>query len=186
MPILDSLSREEMEEKIVKPFLRGVKEEGIEYKGVLYVGLMKTANGLKILEFNCRFGDPETQVILPRMKTDLIEVMEAVIDGRLDDVELEWSDDHCVDVVLASGGYPGKYEKGKVIEIGDIDCQVIYAGTKIESGKLLTNGGRVLNVVAIGGSLKEAVDRAYLGVGKVSFEGMHFRKDIAKKELDRE
>lgn len=186
-PILDGLE-DEMENRIIKPFLAGIKQEGIEYKGVLYVGLMKTKEGLKILEFNCRFGDPETQVILPRLKTDILEVMNAVADKKLGSINVEWHDKHCVTVVLASGGYPGKYEKGK--EIAGLDrvegVQVIHAGTRKEGNNILTNGGRVLNVVALGSSLREAVGTAYSNIGKIGFEGMFFRKDIAKKELDRQ
>jgi len=185
-PILEGYE-EEMETKILKPFMQGIKKEGIEFKGVLYVGLMKTKDGLKILEFNCRFGDPETQVILPRMKSDILDVMNAVIDKKLGNMSIEWSDDHCVSVVLASGGYPEKYEKGKVIK--GIDCvedvQVIHAGTKKDNGDILTNGGRVLNIVSLGKDLKEAVDKAYLKINEINFDGMYYRKDIAKKELDR-
>ncbi len=186
-PILDGLE-DEMEEKIIKPFLKGVQEEGIEFKGVLYVGLMKTANGLKILEFNCRFGDPETQVILPRLNTDIIDVINAVIDKNLSNLTLDWSDEHCVSVVLASGGYPGAYEKGKVITgLKDVrDVHIIHAGTKKEDDEVLTNGGRVLNVVALGSTLKQAVDQAYSNIRYLNFDGMYFRRDIAKKELDRQ
>jgi len=185
-PILDGLEQE-MEEKIIKRFFEGIKKEGIEYKGVLYVGLMKTKKGLKILEFNCRFGDPETQVILPRLKTDILEVMNAVIDKKLGETEVKWSDKHCVSVVLASGGYPGSYEKGKVITgLEKVEgAQVIHAGTKEEKGRILTNGGRVLNVVCLGRTLKEAVDSAYSNISKINFDGIYFRRDIAKKELDR-
>jgi len=186
-PILEGLE-EEMEERIVKPFIQGIKQEGIEYKGVLYVGLMKTKDGLKILEFNCRFGDPETQVILPRMKSDLIEVMNAVIDKKLGSMNVRWSDEHCVSVVLASGGYPESYEKGKLINgLDSVEgVQIIQAGTKKEEDKIFTNGGRVLNIVGLGDSLKKAVDKTYSEISKIMFDGMFFRKDIAKKELDRQ
>ncbi|MBW2992052.1 phosphoribosylamine--glycine ligase [Candidatus Woesearchaeota archaeon] len=186
-PILNRLE-DEMENKIIKPFLRGIKNEGIEYRGVLYVGLMKTKEGLKILEFNCRFGDPETQVILPRLKTDILEVMNAVVDQKLDTLNLEWHDEHCVSVVLASGGYPGSYEKGKLITGLDniAGAHVIHAGTKKENGAILTNGGRVLNIVALAPTLQQAVDRAYSNINQINFDGMYFRKDIAKKELDRQ
>ena len=185
-PILDGLETE-MEEKIMRPFIAGIKQEGIEYKGVLYVGLMKTKEGLKILEFNCRFGDPETQVILPRLKTDILEVMNAVVNKKLDSINIEWSDEHCVSVVLASGGYPNAYEKGKLITgLENIkDAQVIHAGTKKEGGKIFTNGGRVLNIVCLGKNLQEAVDKAYSTIKGINFDGMFFRRDIAKKELDR-
>ncbi len=186
-PILDGLEKE-MEEKIIKPFIAGTKAEGIEYKGVLYVGLMKTKDGLKILEFNCRFGDPETQVILPRLNNDILDVMNAVIDKKLGAMKLDWSEKHCVSIVLASGGYPGSYEKGK--EIKGLDnisgAQVIHAGTKKDNGKILTNGGRVLNVITLGSTLKDAVDTAYTKINDINFDGMFFRKDIAKKELDRQ
>jgi len=186
-PILDSREKE-LEDKIIKPFLKGIKKEGIDYKGVLYVGLMKTNKGLKILEFNCRFGDPETQVILPRLKTDIIEVMNAVIDKKLGSLKLDWSDEHCVSVVLASGGYPGSYEKGKEITgLENVNgVHIIQAGTKKENGKIYTNGGRVLNVVALGMTLRDAADKAYSNIQKINFEGMRFRRDIAKKELDRQ
>ena len=149
---------------------------------------MKTKDGLKILEFNCRFGDPETQVILPRLKTDIIEVMNAVIDKNLAKTNLEWYDDHSVSVVLASGGYPGSYEKGKVITglNNTAGAQIIHAGTKSENGNILSNGGRVLNIVCLGKTLKEAVDKAYSKIDEINFDGMYFRKDIAKKELDRQ
>lgn len=185
-PILDG-HEEELEQKIIKPFMEGIKAEGIDFRGVLYVGIMKTKDGLKILEFNCRFGDPETQVILPRMKTDIIDVFLAVADDKLENVNLEWNDNHCVSVVLASGGYPGDYEKGKqIVGLDNIqDCQVIHAGTKADEGEIVTNGGRVLNIVGTGASLREAVDKVYSEIDKVNFEGMYFRRDIAKKELDR-
>ncbi|MBD3303530.1 phosphoribosylamine--glycine ligase [Candidatus Woesearchaeota archaeon] len=185
-PILDGL-KTEIEEKIIKPFLYGIKQEGIEYKGVLYVGLMKTKDGLKILEFNCRFGDPETQVILPRLKTDILEVMNAVVNKTLSSVNLEWSSEHCVSVVLASGGYPGSYEKGKLITGLEkvSDAQVIHAGTRKEGDNILTNGGRVLNIVCLGKNLKEAVDKAYSEISNVNFNGVFFRRDIAGKELNR-
>jgi len=186
-PILDGLETE-MEEKIIKPFLNGIKQEGMEYKGVLYVGLMKTKEGLKILEFNCRFGDPETQVILPRLKTDILEVMLAVVNKTLSSMNIEWFDDHCVSVVLASGGYPGAYEKGKLITgLEDVkDAQIIHAGTRKEDDDILTNGGRVLNIVCLGKNLKEAVDKAYSAIDGINFDGLFFRRDIAKKELGRQ
>lgn len=186
-PILDGLEKE-MEDKIIKPFIEGTKKEGIEYKGVLYVGLMKTKDGLKILEFNCRFGDPETQVILPRLNNDILDVMNAVIDKKLGAIRLDWSDKHCVSVVLASGGYPGSYEKGKEITgLENISgAQIIHAGTKKENCKILTNGGRVLNIVTLGPSLRDAVDAAYSKISHINFDGMFFRRDIAKKELDRQ
>jgi len=186
-PILEG-HENELENEIINRFLNGIKEENIEYKGVLYVGVIKTNTGIKIIEFNCRFGDPETQVILPRMKTDLLEIMNAVSDGNLDSINLEWYDNHCMAVVLSSGGYPGSYEKGKEITgLENItNCQVIHAGTKIVNDKLLTNGGRVLNIVGTGATLNEAAKKVYADIEKIKFEGMFFRRDIGKKELDRQ
>ncbi len=184
--VLEGIEKE-VEENILNKFLKGIQKEGIEYKGVLYVGLMKTKNGPKILEFNCRFGDPETQVILPRMKTDILDVFTAVVDQKLNELNIEWKDDHCTCVVLASEGYPGHYEKGKEITgLNTVnDVQIIHAGTKSSSEKILTNGGRVLNVVALGKDLKEATQKVYAELKKVSFEGAYYRNDIGKKELDR-
>jgi phosphoribosylamine---glycine ligase len=186
-PILNGCE-EEIEEKIVKPFINGIKQEGIDFRGVLYVGLMKTKNGLKILEFNCRFGDPETQIILPRLKTDILEVFEAVIDKKLCDIELDWSNEHCTCIVLASKGYPGSYEKGfEITGLDDLgDVEVIYAGTKEVNGKIVTNGGRVLNVVSTGKNLSIATTKAYENIKKINFDGMYYRTDIGKKELDRQ
>ena len=186
-PILEGYE-DELENEIINKFLQGTKEEGIEYKGVLYVGVIKTETGIKIIEFNCRFGDPETQVILPRMKSDLLEVMNAVADGTLEGINLEWYDNQCMSVVLSSAGYPGSYETGKEITgLESItDCQVIHAGTKEIDDKLVTSGGRVLNIVGTGSTLKEASDKVYADVEKINFEGSYFRRDIGKKELDRQ
>ncbi|MBU1201990.1 MAG: phosphoribosylamine--glycine ligase [Nanoarchaeota archaeon] len=174
-----------LDKEIMSKFLAGIKEEGIEYKGVLYVGLMITKDGPKILEFNCRFGDPETQVILPRLENDLVEVMDAVIHQDLNSVKLEWKKEYCVCVVLSSKGYPNSYEKGKVINgLDDVkDVQVIHAGTKEENGRVLTNGGRVLNIIGLGKTLKEALDKTYSQIEDISFEGMYYRHDIAAKGL---
>ena len=160
-----------------------------DYRGVLYGGFMLTPQGPKIVEFNVRFGDPETQVVLPRLESDLVEVMLAVAEGRPEDVQLEWSDDWAVSVVLASEGYPGAYEKGKVI-LGIEEAEelpgvtVFHAGTRRNyDGELLTNGGRVLNVVAKGDSFEEARERAYEACDLINFEGKMFRHDIGKKAL---
>jgi phosphoribosylamine--glycine ligase len=186
-PILDGHEKE-LDEKIMQPFIKGIKAEGIDYKGVLYVGLMKTKDGLKIVEFNCRFGDPETQVILPRLESDLIEVFNAVIDRKLEQTEIKWKNNHCVSLVISSKGYPGKYETGTPINgLEDAtEAQVIHAGTKEEDGIIKTNGGRVLNIVTTGDTLLEAIDLAYSQIKKVDFEGMFYRTDIGKKELDRQ
>jgi phosphoribosylamine--glycine ligase len=167
--------------RILKPTLRGMADEGTPYKGVLYAGLMLTSDGPKVLEFNCRFGDPETQVVLPMLKTDLAEIADACIDGRLHTLNVEWRDGACACVVLASGGYPGSYAKGLPIDgLDDLPrgVMVFPAGVKRIGGQILTDGGRVLGVTARGASLQEAMTRAYEGVARISFEGMHYRRDI--------
>ena len=176
----------EVMEKIMIPTIRAMNEEGRPFKGVLYFGLMRTKNGMKVIEYNSRFGDPETQVVLPMLKTDLMDIFEAVVDGRLADLKIEWRDGACVCVVLASGGYPSSYEKGKEITIGDLDEDVVlcHAGTKIKDGKLVTDGGRVLGVCARGATIEDARQKAYKNAAKISFEGMHYRKDIGIKYRD--
>lgn len=168
--------------------LAGLKKDGIPFCGVLYAGLMLTKEGPKILEYNCRFGDPETQVILPRLENDLAEVLLAACDGKLGGVELRWKRDAAVCVVMASGGYPGDYRKGDAITGLDdaAKCegvQVFHAGTTLKQDRVLTSGGRVLGVTAMGSTLRVAVDRAYAGVGRIRFEGMQFRTDIAHRAL---
>jgi phosphoribosylamine--glycine ligase len=163
-----------------------LRAEGIDYRGVLYGGFMLTPEGPKVLEFNARFGDPETQVILPRLKTDLVEVMCAVAEARLHEVELVWDESWAVSVVLASAGYPNDYEKGKVITgIASAEAlagvTVYHAGTMLDAGKVLTNGGRVLNVTALGASFEEARARAYEAVKHIDFEGKQFRSDIGQR-----
>ncbi len=183
-PELDRAAREQ----VLEPFMRGLEAEGLAFKGLLYPGLMVTAKGLMVLEFNCRFGDPETQAFLPRLKTDLVEVMEAVIDGRLAGCPLEWRDDAAVCVVMASGGYPGDYGKGKEIrgiEAAESDpgVTVFHAGTRRLDGRLVTAGGRVLGVTALGADVRAAREKAYAAVGKIEFEGAQYRKDIAARAL---
>lgn len=162
-----------------------------DYRGCLYGGFMLTPEGPKVLEFNARFGDPETQVVLPRLKTDLVDIMMAVADGKPEDVHLEWSDEWAVSVVLASGGYPGSYEKGKVIlGIDDAEAlegvQVFHAGTAFNpDGELITAGGRVLNVVALGDTFEQARERAYEACDLIKFEGMQFRSDIGRRMLEK-
>lgn len=173
----------EVMEKIMKPTMSAMNAEGRTFKGVLYFGLMKTKEGMKVIEYNSRFGDPETQVVLPMLKTDLLDIFEAVTDERLSEIKIEWEEGACVCVVLASGGYPVKYEKGKEIKIGKLDEDVVlcHAGTKTKDGKLLTDGGRVLGVCAKGRTIEEAREKAYRNVEQISFEGMHYRKDIGMK-----
>lgn len=172
----------EVMESIMLPTMKAMKAEGRTFKGCLYFGLMRTDKGMKVVEYNSRFGDPETQVVLPMLKTDLIDVFEAVTDEKLSDIKIEWEDGACVCVVLASGGYPVSYVKGKEITIGDVgDCQIIHAGTALKDGKLVTGGGRVLGVVAKGSDVEEARKKAYKAVENISWDGMQYRTDIGVK-----
>lgn len=176
----------EVYEKIMLPTMNAMNAEGRTFKGCLYFGLMRTDKGMKVVEYNSRFGDPETQVVLPMLKTDLLDIFEAVTDGRLADIDIQWESGACVCVVLASGGYPLHYVKGKEITIGDIgDCTLIHAGTAIKDGKLVTNGGRVLDVVAKGADIEQARNKAYAAVKNIHWEGMQYRSDIGIKYRDR-
>ena len=171
-------------ETIMEPAVRAMAQEERLYKGVLYGGLMITNNGPKVLEFNARFGDPEAQVTLPRLKTDLVDIMLAVIDNKLDQINVEWSEDACVGVVMASAGYPGSYKTGFPItglDNLDRDILVFHAGTRLgsEPGQVLTSGGRVLTVGAMGKTITEAREKVYLNLPRFHFEGCHYRKDIA-------
>lgn len=173
---------EEVLNKIMIPTMNALNAEGRTFKGCLYFGLMRTDKGMKVVEYNSRFGDPETQVVLPMLKTDLMEIFEAVTDERLSDINIEWEDGACVCVVLASGGYPLSYTKGKEITIGNVgDCTIVHAGTAIKEGKLVTNGGRVLGVVAKGKNIEVARSKAYAAVDNIKWENMHYRKDIGIK-----
>ena len=172
------------EEEIMRPVLRGLLKEGITFRGLLYPGLMITSEGARVLEFNCRFGDPETQAILPRMKSDLLPLLEATIDGKIDNFAIEWEERAAATVVLASGGYPGKYETGKPVsgleEAAKLkDVQVFHAGTRSANGEIVTAGGRVLAVTALGSAIEAARARAYEAVSAIHFEGCHYRRDIA-------
>lgn len=182
---------EEMNEECMKtifqPTVDAMAKEGRPFVGILYFGLMLTKDGMKVIEYNARFGDPETQVVLPRLKTDLLEIMEACVDGKLADMNIEWYDNAAVCVVLASGGYPVEYEKG--FEIKGLDeikkynnIVVFHAGTAEKDGKLVTNGGRVLGITGIGDNINEAIKTAYEGVEIVDFDKKHFRTDIGRKE----
>jgi len=171
---------------ILDPFMRGCVAEGIDYRGLLYPGIMLTKNGPKVLEFNARFGDPETQVYLTRLENDLVELLSASAEGTLDKIELKWNPMASVCVVMASGGYPGSYPKGKVIAGLDAanalpHTKVFHAGTASKDGAIVTSGGRVLGVTALGKDLKSAQAAAYAAVEKIHFEGAHFRRDIAAK-----
>jgi len=173
---------------IMRRTVEGMSREGIEYRGVLYGGFILTERGPKVLEFNVRFGDPETQVVLPRLETDLAAVLLATAEGRLADVKLTWKPDWAVCIVLASGGYPGDYEKGKPIEgLAEAEAMesaiVYHAGTAVEDGRVVTAGGRVLNVTALGPDFASARDTAYRAVDRISWEGMFYRRDIGAKAL---
>jgi len=175
-------------EEILKPTMKGLRREGKEYKGVLYAGLILTKEGPKVLEFNARFGDPETQVILPRLKTDLIDILNAVIENRLHKINIEWEDNAAVCVVVASGGYPGKYQKGKVISglerLEKMENMIAFhAGTKFQEGRVVASGGRVLGITAWDKTISKAKERAYKGVKEIYFEEMYYRKDIAAKAI---
>ncbi len=172
-------------DSIFVPTIEAMSKEGRPFKGCLYFGLMITPNGPKVIEYNARFGDPEAQVVLPRLKSDLIDICEAIIDEKLADVDVEWYDGAAACVVMASGGYPVAYKKGIEIfgldENGGVDGAVVYhAGTKLENGKFLTNGGRVLGVTAIADTLDEALKKSYDAVSKITFDGAHYRTDIGK------
>ena len=176
---------QECMEKIFLPTMNAMNAEGRPFKGCLYFGLMLTPQGPKVIEYNSRFGDPETQVVLPRLETDFAEIVKAVAEERLAELDIQWSQKASACVVMASGGYPGSYPKGLEIhgldEHGQVEGVTVYhAGTKWEEGKFLTNGGRVLGITALGATLEEALDRAYAGVEKISFEGAMYRRDIGR------
>jgi len=188
VPIMTSELYRGVEKNILVPTVHAMNKEGRPYKGVIYIGLMITSAGPMVLEFNVRFGDPEAQVILTRMKSDIVPIMLATISGGLDNVDLEWFPQASVCVVMAAGGYPGQYDNGK--EIKGVDSlknqegiSVFHAGTKSENGKIVTNGGRVLNVAACGEDIKEAQKKVYEAVSKISFDGAHYRRDIADKAI---
>ncbi len=188
--IVDDQMRDWLVHHIAQPVVTGMKAEGAEFKGVLYCGLMMTARGPMVLEFNCRFGDPETQPILVRLESDLVEALEASIDGRVSDGDFKWSADASVCVVMASGGYPGTYSVGKRIdgldEAAKVEgVKVFHAGTSRRDGICYTTGGRVLGVTARAADLETAVARAYAACAEISFEGAHYRKDIGARALKR-
>ena len=179
---------EECMNTIFLPTIEAMNKEGRTFKGCLYFGLMLTQKGPKVIEYNCRFGDPETQVVLPRLKTDIMDIFDAINNETLSDLDIEWDDRACTCVIMASGGYPKSYPKG--IEIngltdGQLDGVTVYhAGTKRDGDKLVTSGGRVLGVTALGDSLQDALAKSYAGVEKIKFDGAHYRKDIGQKALN--
>jgi len=187
-PFLTDAQLADTARQVLEPFMRGCVAEGIDYRGILYPGVMLTRSGPKILEFNARFGDPETQVYLTRLKNDLIELLAASVDGTLDKIELEWRPEASVCVVMASGGYPGNYLKGKIISGLDAanalpHTKVFHAGTALKGGHIVTNGGRVVGVTALGKDLRAAQAAAYAAVEVIHFEDAQFRRDIGAKAL---
>lgn len=185
-PLYDEKLADYCMKEVFVPTIEAMDKENRKFKGVIYFGLMLTKDGPKVLEYNARFGDPETQVVLPRLKTDLLDIFEAIIDEKLADINIEWSDNAAVCVVAASGGYPEKYATG--IEIKGLDeaqangnTFIFHAGTAVKDGKFYTAGGRVLGVTAVEETMNQAIDKAYAGIEKISFEGMHYRKDIGRK-----
>ncbi len=188
VPLLDPGTEDHIHSIAMKATVDAMAAEGIPYRGVLYGGLMLTDSGPKVLEFNVRFGDPETQVVLPRLESDLVPGLLATIDGTVGSLEMEWTPDYCVCVVIASGGYPGSYTTGFPITglkaaSSDPKVEVFHAGTRLEDGKVVTAGGRVLNVVALGSDFAEARGLAYQAVEMISFEGMHYRTDIGHRAM---
>lgn len=176
----DKLAKE-INENILIPTLEGFKKDGLDYKGILFIGLMITEDKAKVLEYNVRFGDPETQSVLFRLKTDLHKIMEHILDNKLNEIKIEYKKEEAVCVMLTSGGYPDVYEKGKLIEgVSELDKDIVvfHSGTKISDGKLVTNGGRVLGITASANTVEEAARKVYENINKISFEGMHYRTDI--------
>ena len=185
-PIFTSAMMSEAVEKVLKPAVNGMKSEGNPFVGVLYAGLMLTPNGIRTLEFNCRFGDPETQVVLPLLETDLIEIAEACANGNLANINIQWKNGAAVCVVLASKGYPENVESGKVVTIEQLpdDMVCFHAGTKMKNKNLITSGGRVFGLTAWAEDIASAVKKVYANIGKVTFDGMQYRKDIGHRALE--
>lgn len=195
-PVVTEEMHKRIMNEIIYPLINGLAKENKFYKGILYAGIMITKEGPKVLEFNVRFGDPETQAILPRLKTDLADLCFASIEDKIDQIKLEWEEKSSVCVVLASGGYPGEYKKGLEISgleealwEGSSDTYIFHAGTKLQSAngksQIVTDGGRVLNVVSLGDNIRQAIDKVYKAADKIKFEGIHYRKDIGHRALER-
>lgn len=186
---LDTELQKVVQEQILNNFLRGLQEEGLYFRGIIYAGIMVTQNGPKVLEFNVRFGDPETQAVLLRLESDLADIMLKTSEAKLDEVELNWSDDVAVCVVMASGGYPASYNKGHTIsglEDAEADGAVVFhAGTSLVDGNIVNTGGRVLGVTALGADIKQAIKNVYKAVDKISWQDVFYRKDIAYRALNR-
>ena len=188
VPFYDENSKDEVLGQILKPIISGLKKEGREYKGVIYAGLVFTKKGIKVLEFNARFGDPETQALLPGMETDIVEIFMAVIEGQLPTIDIKWNNNSVVCVIAASGGYPAKYQKGKIISgleklENKKDAYVFHAGTKYQDEKIVTSGGRVLGMTAWAENISDAKKKAYESIKKIDFKDMYYRKDIAQKAM---
>ncbi len=187
VPFCNQALLDDIKKEIIDPTLRGIREEKLNYRGAIYFGLMITAQGPKLLEYNVRLGDPETEVILPALKSSLLQLILSCLNGTLQDTPLEFNDGYFVDVVMASGGYPGNYETGFEIQgLAELhaDAMVFHAGTREMDGKIVTSGGRVLNIVAKAGELKDAIKAVYAEVGKIYFKNMYYRKDIGVKGLE--
>ena len=189
VPFYDENSKNKVLKDVLKPIIKGLKKEGREYKGVIYAGLVFTKNGIKVLEFNARFGDPETQVLLPGLETDIVEIFMAVVDGQLPKIDIKWKNKPTVCVIAASGGYPAEYQKGKGIcglekLKNKDDVFAFHAGTKYLEGEMVTFGGRVLGITAWAENIREAKKKAYEGMEKIYFEDMYYRKDIALKAIE--
>ena len=185
-PVFTTAMLQETIEKVLQPAVDGFRNEGRKFVGVLYAGLMLTPNGIRVLEFNCRFGDPETQVVLPLLETDLIEIIEACVDGRLNELDVQWKSSAAICVVLASKGYPERPEKGQVVSFGELpeDMICFHAGTKQSGVDVVTAGGRVFGLTAWSSDIASAVEKVYANIDQVTFDGMQYRKDIAHRALE--
>jgi phosphoribosylamine--glycine ligase len=185
VPFADAILLEKIENKIIKPTIEGFQKDGIEYKGFVFIGLIIVKGEPIVIEYNVRMGDPETEVVIPRLKSDLVELFQAVADEKLDEVTLEIDERSATTIMVVSGGYPEDYEKGKVIlGIEKVaDSIVFHAGTKLENGQVVSNGGRVLAVTSFGENFQEAIKKSYQNIDKLHFDKMYFRKDIGK-DLD--
>ena len=189
-PIVTSHLERTVMDTIMIPTVRAMEKEGRFFKGVLYAGLMIRNGEARVLEFNARFGDPETQPIMARLDTDLVEIIEAILDERLSKLDIKWKPESAVCIVIASGGYPGNYEKGREITgldkaTGKEGVMVFHSGTAMKNGKIVTDGGRVLGVTGLGASVAAAIDNAYQGAREIGFEGAHYRRDIGARALEK-